>query len=51
VPNSQLLGEVWGYDASDHVLQVHISSLRRKLEAHGPRIVETVRGTGYVLRS
>ena len=50
VPKSQLLGRVWGYDADDHLLVVHISSLRHKLEAHGPRIVHTIRGVGYVLR-
>ena len=50
VPKSQLLGRVWGYDADDHVLAVHMSSLRRKLEAHGPRMIHTVRGAGYLLR-
>ena len=49
VPKGQLLGQVWGYDADDHLLVVHMTSLRRKLEAHGPRIIQTVRGTGYVL--
>jgi two-component system, OmpR family, response regulator len=28
-----------------------MSALRRKLEAHGPRVVHTVRGMGYVLRA
>jgi DNA-binding response OmpR family regulator len=50
VPRGQLLAQVWGYEADDHVLEVHISSLRRKLEEHGPRMIQTVRGTGYVLR-
>lgn len=50
VPKGQLLGQVWGYDADDHLLEVHMSSLRRKLEAHGPRMIQTIRGTGYVLR-
>ena len=50
VPKGQLLGLVWGYDADDHVLEVHMSSLRRKLEAHGPRMIHTVRGMGYVMR-
>ena len=46
----QLLTQVWGYDAYDpNVVEVHISALRRKLEAHGPRILETVRGLGYRL--
>ena len=51
VPKSQLLRQVWGYDdADDHLLEVHISSLRHKLEAHGPRMIHTLRGMGYVLR-
>ena len=51
VPIGQLLAQVWGYDADHHLLEVHVSSLRHKLEAHGARIIQTVRGTGYVLRS
>jgi len=48
----QLLSQVWGYEAYDpNLVEVHISALRRKLEAHGPRIVHTVRGTGYVARA
>lgn len=47
----QLLLAVWGYDAyDDNLIEVHMSSLRRKLETHGPRLVQTVRGVGYVLR-
>ncbi|MCA1671592.1 MAG: response regulator transcription factor [Actinobacteria bacterium] len=51
VSNSQLVNQVWGYSAGPHLLAVHMGSLRRKLEAHGPRIIHTVRGNGYVLRS
>ncbi|MFB9375630.1 response regulator transcription factor [Kineococcus gynurae] len=47
----QLLTQVWGYEAYDpNLVEVHVSALRRKLEAHGPRILHTVRGLGYVLR-
>ncbi len=47
----QLLTQVWGFDAYDaNLVEVHMSSLRRKLEAHGPRLIQTVRGVGYVLR-
>ena len=49
VPKGQLVGQVWGYEADNHLLEVHMSSLRRKLEAHGSRIIQTVRGTGYLL--
>lgn len=51
VGKGQLVGQVWGYDTDDHVLEVHMSALRRKLEAHGPRIIQTIRGAGYVLRA
>ncbi|MBW0019064.1 MAG: response regulator transcription factor [Mycobacterium sp.] len=51
VSASQTLSAVWGYDAYDpNLVQVHVSGLRRKLEAHGPRIVHTVRGIGYRLQ-
>ena len=50
VPKAQLLNQVWGYGADDHLLEVHMSTLRRKLETHGPRLIQTVRGSGYVLR-
>jgi two-component system OmpR family response regulator len=46
----QLLTQVWGYDAYDqNLVEVHVSALRRKLEVHGPRVLETVRGLGYRL--
>ena len=49
---TQLLTQVWGFDAFDgNLVEVHLSALRRKLEAHGPRIVQTVRGVGYVLKA
>ena len=51
VPKAQLLVQVWGYEADDHLLEVHVSSLRRKLEAEGPRIIHTIRGSGYILRA
>lgn len=46
-----LLAAVWEFESYDpNLVEVHVSSLRRKLEAHGPRLVHTVRGVGYVLR-
>ena len=51
ISKQQLLHQLWGYDGSDdHVVEVHVSSLRSKLEAHGDRVIHTVRGAGYVLR-
>lgn len=48
---TQLLTEVWGFsDYDPNLVEVHLSSLRRKLEAHGPRLIQTVRGVGYAVR-
>jgi DNA-binding response OmpR family regulator len=47
----QLLELVWGYDAYDtHLVEVHVSALRRKLRAQAEDIIHTVRGVGYVVR-
>jgi len=47
-----LLAEVWGFDDCDvNVVEVHVSALRRKLEEFGPRLVDTVRSHGYVIRA
>jgi DNA-binding response OmpR family regulator len=49
---AQLLGRVWGFEASDpNLVEVHLSALRRKLEAFGPRLIHTARGLGYVLEA
>jgi two-component system response regulator MprA len=50
----QILQAVWGFDfePSSNSLDVYVMYLRRKTEAGGlPRLVHTVRGVGYVLRS
>jgi DNA-binding winged helix-turn-helix (wHTH) protein len=48
---TQLLTTVWGFDHHNlNLVEVHVSALRRKLEATGPRIIHTVRGAGYALR-
>lgn len=48
----QLLVQVWGFDAyADNLVEVHMSALRRKLEAFGPRVIHTIRGIGYTLRA
>ena len=51
VSKTQILTAVWGYDGFDeNVVEVHVSSLRRKLEDGGrSRLVHTVRGRGYLL--
>ncbi|HLX40784.1 MAG TPA: response regulator transcription factor [Ktedonobacteraceae bacterium] len=51
----QLLHNVWGYDyAGDtRTVDVHVRWLREKLEEDpaNPRLIQTVRGVGYVFRS
>jgi two-component system OmpR family response regulator len=49
---AQLLDRVWGYDfgGDARVLETYVSYLRKKLDAHGPPLLHTVRGVGYVLR-
>jgi two-component system response regulator MprA len=49
----QLWQHVWGYDfdPGSNTLDVFVGYLRRKTEAQGePRLVQTVRGLGYVVR-
>lgn len=51
---SVMYERIWGYDfdGSSRSLDVHIGYLRRKLEATGAdRMIETVRGVGFVLRA
>lgn len=36
-------------EGMSNTLEVHIKELRRKLEAHGPRLIHTLRGRGYLL--
>lgn len=49
----QILNKVWGYDfyGDENVLEIYIGYLRKKLEKDGHlRLIQTVRGIGYVLR-
>jgi len=54
VPRQSLLDQVWGTDyfGDDHVLDVHVAKLRRKLavEDAGSGLIETVRGIGFRLK-
>ncbi|MGW4425265.1 response regulator transcription factor [Streptosporangium sp. NPDC004631] len=50
----QILNQVWGFDfePSSNSLDVYVMYLRRKTEGVGrPRLIHTVRGVGYVLRT
>lgn len=50
---AQILDHVWGYDfeGESTVVETFISYLRRKVDAEGPPLIQTVRGVGYCLRS
>jgi len=44
---------IWGYDfgGESNIIEVYVRYLRQKTEAGGePRLIQTVRGVGYVLR-
>jgi len=46
---TRIYEHVWEerYDGLSNTLEVHVMELRRKLEAHGPRLIHTFRGRGY----
>ncbi len=49
----QIMDAVWGFDfgTTSNVVDVYVGYLRQKLEEAGrPRLLQTVRGVGYVLR-
>jgi DNA-binding response OmpR family regulator len=51
----RLLEKLWGgdYFGSDHVIDVHVANVRKKLgdDPQDPRYVQTVRGFGYRFRA
>jgi len=54
VSRSELLREVWNlsFDPESNLVDAHISTLRSALERAGePRLIHTVRGVGYTLKS
>ena len=46
---TRIYEHVWNdrYDGFSNTLEVHLVELRRKLEAHGPRLIQTLRSRGY----
>ena len=53
LPRGVIIDRVWGYDGGtgSNSLEVFVGYLRRKTEQGGePRVIQTVRGVGYVLR-
>ncbi|MBW4661623.1 MAG: response regulator transcription factor [Drouetiella hepatica Uher 2000/2452] len=53
ITRDQILEKVWGYDfmGDSNIIEVYVRYLRLKLEEQGEkRLIQTVRGVGYVLR-
>ncbi|MGW6932139.1 response regulator transcription factor [Lentzea sp. NPDC054927] len=50
---AQILDQVWSHDFDGDfgVVESYISYLRRKVDASEPRLIHTVRGLGYMIRS
>lgn len=48
----ELLDAVWGDDfgGGEHVVELYISYLHKKIDAHAPTLIHTVRGVGYTMR-
>jgi DNA-binding response OmpR family regulator len=54
VTRDRILEQVWGYDfmGDSNIIEVYIRYLRLKLETNNEkRLIQTVRGVGYVLRN
>jgi two-component system response regulator MprA len=54
LPRDVIMDRVWGWESepTSNSLEVFVGYLRRKTEAAGePRLIQTVRGVGYVIRS
>jgi two-component system, OmpR family, copper resistance phosphate regulon response regulator CusR len=47
---TRIYEHVWDdrYDGLSNTLEVHVMELRKKLEAHGPRLIHTLRNRGYL---
>ncbi|WP_414545947.1 response regulator transcription factor [Nostoc sp. CCY0012] len=53
ITRDRILEEVWGYDfmGDSNIIEVYVRYLRLKLETNNEkRLIQTVRGVGYVLR-
>jgi two-component system OmpR family response regulator len=49
---TQILDHVWSYDfeGDPNVVETYVSYLRKKLDRHGPPLIQTIRLVGYTLR-
>ncbi|HZD88444.1 MAG TPA: response regulator transcription factor [Gaiellaceae bacterium] len=53
VPRGQILDHVWDYDfgGDSSIIETFVSGLRRKLDIGDVKLIHTVRGIGYTIRS
>jgi two-component system OmpR family response regulator len=49
---SQIIDHVWHYDfgGDPNVVETYVSYLRKKLDTHGPPLIQTIRLVGYAFR-
>lgn len=52
VTRAQILDHVWQYDFAGEsaIIESFVSTLRKKADATGPKLIHTVRGVGYSIR-
>ncbi len=52
-PRETILNRLWGYTfvGDSNVIDVHIGALREKMGDRPPKLIQAVRGIGYVLRA
>ena len=50
---AQILDHVWNYDfgGDANIVETYVSYIRKKLDALGPPLIQTVRGVGYRLNA
>ena len=50
---AQILDHVWHYDfgGDGGIVETYIGYLRKKLDSADPRLIHTIRGVGYTLRT
>ena len=50
ISRTRIYEHVWDerYDGLSNTLEFHVMQLRKVLEAHGPRLIHTLRGRGYL---
>jgi len=53
-PRDVILNRVWGYDfmGETNIIEVYVRYLREKIEdtPSTPRLIQTIRGSGYILK-